>query len=340
MSTEAAAQTTPLLEARGIKKHFLVRGGLLERHPAPIKALDGIKFTLQRGETLGIVGESGCGKTTLGRCIARLEEPSEGEILFNGRNLVGRGATRREDRRNIQIVFQDPYSSLNPRKTVGSILTEPFRVHGLLRADERVAAARELLATVGLKSEHIDRFPHEFSGGERQRISIARALALRPQLIVADEPVSALDVSIQAQVVNLFVSLQRSHRLTYIFISHDLRVVRHICDRVGVMYLGRIVELGDTDALYRQPLHPYTDALLAAVPRFDRKGGRRAVLRGEIPSARRQPKGCAFHPRCPRAQPRCGVETPALGELATGRSVACHYPLSSHQGSETMHAAT
>lgn len=318
-----------LIAVEGLKKHFPIRRGLFRRSADAIKAVDGVSLTVRRGETLGLVGESGCGKSTLGRCLLRLEEPTEGTILFDGHDLLSQDKrAMRHLRRDMQIIFQDPYSSLNPRKTVGTIIGEAFRIHGLHKGDERRQKIQELLALVGLRPEHIDRYPHEFSGGQRQRIGIARALALNPKLIVADEAVSALDVSIQAQILNLLVSLQKRLGLTYIFISHNLGVVRHVSDRVGVMYLGRIVELAPTRDLYAAPLHPYTEALLSAVPRPSVKGrAKRIILSGDPPSPLRPPSGCAFHPRCRYRQDVCTNETPVLTEFAPGRSVACHFPL-------------
>jgi oligopeptide transport system ATP-binding protein len=319
----------PLLAVEGLKMHFPIGGGLFARRRGTVKAVDGVDLTITKGETLGLVGESGSGKSTLVRCILRLIEPSAGRVAFEGQNLLGRSRQEmRALRRDMQIIFQDPYSSLNPRKTVGSIIAESFRVHGLHTPLERRQKAGELCAVVGLRPEHLDRLPHEFSGGQRQRICIARALALRPKLIVADEPVSSLDVSIRAQILNLMVQLQADYGLTYLFISHDLAVVRHISDRVGVMYLGRIVELAAPADLYRAPHHPYTEALLAAVPRTSaRRGKGRAVLAGDIPSPVDPPPGCAFHPRCSRRGDICKTHAPPLEALPSGRMVACHFPL-------------
>ena len=318
-----------LLTIEGLKKHFPVRGRLFNRSKDSVKAVDGVSLSVRKGETLGLVGESGCGKSTLGRCLLRLEEPTDGRIVFDGQDLLtlDKPAMRRL-RRDMQIIFQDPYSSLNPRKAVGAIIGDAFRVHGLHKGAERRRKVEELLSLVGLRPEHYDRFPHEFSGGQRQRIGIARALALDPKFIVADEAVSALDVSIQAQILNLLVSLQRRLGLTYIFISHNLGVVRHVSDRVGVMYLGRIVELAPTAQLFAAPAHPYTEALLSAVPRPSvGAASKRIILAGDPPSPLRPPSGCALHPRCPHRQDICARETPPLQEIAPERAVACHFPL-------------
>ena len=319
----------PLLQLFELRKYFGGRKRFWNADATAVKAVDGVSLSVRRGETLGLVGESGCGKSTLGRCILHLEKPTAGQVLFEGIDLATLTPdAMRARRRDMQIVFQDPYSALNPRKTVGAILTEAYRIHGLHTSAERIERARGLLEMVGLRAEQIHRYPHEFSGGQRQRICIARAIALDPKLVIADEAVSALDVSVQAQVLNLMVALQKRLGLTYVFISHDLRVVRHISDRVGVMYLGRIVELSETAALYRRPLHPYTDALLGSVPRMGpRKDGARPVLAGDIPSVLNAPGGCAFHPRCPRRRERCAIEAPELREHAPGRLAACHYPL-------------
>jgi oligopeptide transport system ATP-binding protein len=317
----------PLLRVTGLKKHFAVKGGLLSREIARVHAVDGVSFAVKRGETLGLVGESGCGKSTTARCVMRLIEPSEGEIIFDGRNVLGLGGDDlRAMRRDIQIVFQDPFASLNPRMTVGAILGEAFIIHKLASsASEREERVANLLLKVGLKPEHMRRYPHEFSGGQRQRIVIARALAVEPKFIVCDEPVSALDVSIQAQVINLLEDLQAELNLTYLFVAHDLSVVEHISDRVAVMYLGRIVEHTDTETLFANPLHPYTEALLSAVPIPDPFAKReKRVLRGEVPSPAKPPAGCHFHTRCPYAVERCRVEVPPLEEKQPGHFASCH----------------
>jgi oligopeptide/dipeptide ABC transporter ATP-binding protein len=324
-----AASGAPLLEVRGLAMHFPVSEGIvLSRKIGDVKAVDGVDFTINRGETLGLVGESGCGKTTTGRCILRLERPTAGEILFDGRDV---NRMQRSElvalRRRMQVIFQDPYSSLNPRMKVGDIIAEPIKVHGVEPdAGRRRVRVRELLAVCGLDPKFTDRYPHEMSGGQRQRVGIARALALDPEFIVCDEAVSALDVSIQAQVVNLLEDLRERFGLTYLFIAHDLSVVRHLCQRVAVMYLGRIVEMADSNELFDNPLHPYTRALLSAVPVPDPRIEAMREFRppkGEVPSPLNPPSGCVFHPRCPMAVEGCRRERPALREVRPGHWVAC-----------------
>jgi peptide/nickel transport system ATP-binding protein len=321
-----SSSTENLVELEHLTKRFAVKQGVFARGKVEVHAVEDVSLTVRRGETLGIVGESGCGKSTTARLILRLLDPTSGTIRFEGRDIskLSQGELR-PLRREMQMIFQDPYSSLNPRKTVGQIVGQPFAIHKQKNAKSRV---QELLETVGLSPEHYNRYPHEFSGGQRQRIGVARALALSPKLIVCDEPVSALDVSIQAQVLNLLRNLQKDFNLTYVFISHDLSVIRQIADRIAVMYLGRIVELGDGESIYEHPKHPYTAALLSAVPRATTGHRERIVLTGDVPSPISPPAACVFHPRCPRFHAgHCDVDTPVLRELAPGQEAACHYPL-------------
>jgi peptide/nickel transport system ATP-binding protein/oligopeptide transport system ATP-binding protein len=326
----------PLVQVRSLVKHFpITRGLIVQRRIGAVRAVDGISFDVMRGETLGIVGETGCGKSTTARLIMRLLEPTSGEVVFEGEDITHlKGARLKALRRDAQMIFQDPYSSLNPRKTVGSIIADPYSIHGLKEGEgERRRAVQELMETVGLNPEHFNRYPHEFSGGQRQRIGVARALALEPKLLIADEPVSALDVSIQAQVLNLLDDLQRRLGLTLVFIAHDLSVIRHMCDRVAVMYLGKVVEIGGGDELYATPAHPYTRALLAAVPVADpeQKRDERPLLSGDVPSPANPPQACRFHTRCPKAQARCSVEEPPLERKPHGTEAACHFPLTDEE---------
>ncbi len=316
----------PVLEVEGLSKHFPVRKGLLRRTVGHVYAVDEVSFTIGAGETLGLVGESGCGKTTVGRVILRLIEPTAGTIRLDGHDVTRLGKLdMRPFRREMQIIFQDPFSSLNPRKRAGDIVGEPLKVHGVLSKSARREQVAALFERVGLRRAQMDNFPHQFSGGQRQRIGVARALALNPKLIIGDEPVSALDVSIQAQVINLLMDLQRDMKLSYLFISHNLAVVEHISHRIAVMYLGRIVEYTDKTTLFTRPLHPYTEALLAAVPVPDPAIKRtKLVVQGDVPSPLNPPPGCRFHTRCPYAEARCKVDVPLLREVEPGHHVACH----------------
>ncbi|MFI7318431.1 ABC transporter ATP-binding protein [Streptomyces venezuelae] len=333
MTIPAQTQSSPepLLKVDGLVKHFPIKKGLLQRQVAAVQAVDGLTFDVRPGETLGVVGESGCGKSTMGRLITRLLEPTGGRVEFQGKDIthLGTGGMR-PYRRDVQMIFQDPYSSLNPRHTIGTIVGAPFKLQGVKPEGGVKKTVQEMLERVGLNPEHYNRYPHEFSGGQRQRIGIARALALRPKLVVADEPVSALDVSIQAQVVNLLDDLQDELGLTYVIIAHDLSVIRHVSDRIAVMYLGKIVELADRQDLYTKPMHPYTKALLSAVPVPDprRRGvkSERILLRGDVPSPIDPPSGCRFHTRCWKATEICKTKEPPLTALATGHQVACHHP--------------
>lgn len=316
-----------LLSVKNLKKHFPIKSGLFLKHTGNVYALDGASFELKKGETLGIVGESGCGKSTLGKTIIRLHDPTEGEVVFDGKDLSKlRGQELRSARRDIQMIFQDPFASLDPRMTVGEILKEPLKIHNIGTPAEQIQAVKDLLKQVGLKEMHLNRYPHEFSGGQRQRISIARSIALKPKLIIADEPVSALDVSIQAQILNLLKKLQAELGLTIVFISHDLSVVEHMCDRIAVMYLGKIVEMTSREELFQNPKHPYTKALISAIPRPGQgKKTNRKILTGDVPSPINPPPGCTFHPRCECVEPKCKEQVPSLKKLKKNEehSVSC-----------------
>ena len=322
-------ESTPLLEVKDVKKYFPIKKGLLNRVVGQVKAVDGVSFTINKGETFGLVGESGCGKSTMARVILRLQRATAGDIIFDNRNITRMSAKElRPLRQDMQIIFQDPFGSLNPRFLVRDIIGEPLQVHTQMSKKEIDARVVELMEMVGLDPSRRNRYPHEFSGGQRQRIGMARAIALNPRFIVADEAVSALDVSVQSQVLNLLMKLQKELGLTYLFIAHGLNVVRHISDRVGVMYLGKMVEVAPTEEIFERPLHPYTEALLSSIPVPDPRAKReRIVLQGDVPSPANPPSGCRFHPRCPFATERCKQETPSLLQVSPNRQVACHYPL-------------
>jgi oligopeptide transport system ATP-binding protein len=331
-SGEEIAGEDPILVVDHLVKHFPIKAGILiDRQIGAVQAVDDVSFAVNRGETLGLVGESGCGKSTLARSILQLIEPTSGSVRFEGREIAGLGRRQsRELRADMQMVFQDPYASLNPRKRIAQIVGDPMVMHGIVKRDEAKGVVQDLLETVGLNPEHYNRFPHEFSGGQRQRIGIARALGLRPKQIIADEPVSALDVSIQAQIINLLEDLQDEYRLTFIFVAHDLSVVRHVADRLAVMYLGKIVEIGPAEAVYNTPIHPYTHALLSAVPIPDPRANaarKQVVLEGDVPSPANPPPACRFHTRCPRATEICSQEEPPLIDHGNDHYAACHHPL-------------
>jgi peptide/nickel transport system ATP-binding protein/oligopeptide transport system ATP-binding protein len=324
---QAAASSDTLLEVKDLMKYFPIKGGLLRRTVANVRAVDGVSFTVKRGETLGLVGESGCGKTTVGRTILRLEKPTAGEVLFDGKDMLrARGRKLKALRRQMQIIFQDPFSSLDPRLQIGESVAEGLVVHRIGNASERADRVRDVLVKVGLHPSHMRRYPHQFSGGQRQRIGIARALIMEPRLIICDEPVSALDVSVQSQVLNLLRSLQREFDLTYLFVAHNLSVVEHISHRVAVMYVGKMVELADRDALFRRQMHPYTKALISAIPTPNPAARReRIILKGDVPSPENPPSGCRFHPRCWMAQDICTEVEPPFEEHAPGHWSACHF---------------
>jgi peptide/nickel transport system ATP-binding protein len=331
-SGDEIAGEDPILVVDHLVKHFPIKAGILiDRQIGAVQAVDDVSFAVNRGETLGLVGESGCGKSTLARSILQLIEPTSGSVRFEGREIAGLGRRQsRELRSDMQMVFQDPYASLNPRKRIAQIVGDPMVMHGIVKRDEAKGVVQDLLETVGLNPEHYNRFPHEFSGGQRQRIGIARALGLRPKLIIADEPVSALDVSIQAQIINLLEDLQDEYQLTFIFVAHDLSVVRHVADRIAVMYLGKIVEIGPAEAVYNTPIHPYTHALLSAVPIPDPRANaarKQVILEGDVPSPANPPSACRFHTRCPRATEICSQDEPPLIDHGNDHYAACHHPL-------------
>lgn len=328
MKTDVSTEGSPLLQVEDLKKYFFVKQGALSRSHSCVRALDGVSFSVRRGETFGLVGESGCGKTTAGRVILRLAEPTSGKVMFEGKNIYSlRSKEMKEMRREIQMVFQDPFASLNPRMTIGDIIAEPLEINGIGDWKSRREMVESLLQVVGLQPSYINRYPHEFSGGQRQRIGIARALVLRPKLVICDEPVSALDVSVQSQILNLLDELQDKFGLTYVFIAHGLNVIKHVSDRVGVMYLGKLVEVAPAQELFNNPLHPYTAALLSAIPVPDPKGRKeRILLEGDIPSPANPPPGCRFHTRCRQAKEACRESEPLM-QIENQRAVACHYPL-------------